>query len=300
MRALSYVLFALVCHAGCLAVPGDRILARDLSRVIPEFAALAPDQALGFTPMPGSQRVMTWREIGIIARQHGIAIPASRAEDVCIISSTKVLSTELLVSAMKRALGAPSARIEVTDYARCALPDGHLEFARSGLVSPPLSQLGAPVIWRGRLIDDAGKIWPIWAKATVLVDTPVLVAVENLTPSREIESAQVAVIVRPAFPQPGTQLATSEQAVGKVVKRPIATGQAIIASMLEEPSVVQPGDSVKVSSVSGTARINFEARAVTGGRKGDSILVRNPSNGSNFHALIVGKRQVLVQVGASD
>ncbi|MGI8743257.1 MAG: flagella basal body P-ring formation protein FlgA [Bryobacteraceae bacterium] len=60
------------------------------------------------------------------------------------------------------------------------------------------------------------------------------------------------------------------------------------------PRVVTAGDVVQVSAVSGQAQITFDAKAQSGGRKGDSILVKNPSNGRTFRATVTDKGKVEV------
>ncbi len=58
---------------------------------------------------------------------------------------------------------------------------------------------------------------------------------------------------------------------------------------------VQRGEKVAVEVTSGGALLRFEADAESSGRKGDSVLIRNPETGSLFQARVESKGKVLVK-----
>src|SRR5258708_19269327 len=59
--------------SACLPVEGDRILMRDLAAAATAFARQDPEEALGFTPAPGSQRRFSLGELDRLAARKGIA-----------------------------------------------------------------------------------------------------------------------------------------------------------------------------------------------------------------------------------
>ena len=73
--------------------------------------------------------------------------------------------------------------------------------------------------------------------------------------------------------------------LGKILKRDVVKGQAILGALLEQPKEVIQGETVNVEAVSGQAVINFDSKAQTGGRKGDVILVQIPRMDGAFAPL---------------
>jgi flagella basal body P-ring formation protein FlgA len=67
---------------------------------------------------------------------------------------------------------------------------------------------------------------------------------------------------------------------------------------LARPLEVEKQDVVKVRVASGAAVITAEGRAEAGGRRGDTIPVRNLSSGATFRAKITGPGQVSLTVAA--
>jgi len=60
------------------------------------------------------------------------------------------------------------------------------------------------------------------------------------------------------------------------------------------PREVERGDAVAVEVASGAAILKFESTAESGGKTGETVLVRNPANGARFRARVVAKGKVLV------
>jgi len=58
---------------------------------------------------------------------------------------------------------------------------------------------------------------------------------------------------------------------------------------------VRRGDTVAVEVRSGGARLKFASRAESGGRAGESVMVRNPVNGRIFRAVVEEKGKVVVR-----
>jgi flagella basal body P-ring formation protein FlgA len=49
--------------------------------------------------------------------------------------------------------------------------------------------------------------------------------------------------------------------------------------------------------VSGSAYVSFEGVALSGGRVGDTIPLRNPAGGRTFRGIIQAKGKVLIEAG---
>jgi flagella basal body P-ring formation protein FlgA len=77
----------------------------------------------------------------------------------------------------------------------------------------------------------------------------------------------------------------------------IASGTELRPDLIAAPNDVDRGDAVQVEVRSGNARLALTARAVTGGRSGETISVRNPENNRIFQARITGKGTAVVDTG---
>src|SRR5256885_11100107 len=142
-------LFAIVitASAACLPVTGDRIVARDVAAVTPAFAALDPELALAFAPLPGVQRNLGGPELVRIASRFGLKL--SSAPDICFEVPTRKLTRDEVLAAMQAAL--PDVEIELLDMSRYPIPEGSVSFARAGLNAFPLLTAESAVLWRGRV-----------------------------------------------------------------------------------------------------------------------------------------------------
>ena len=85
MRIGSFiVLAAAVCsYAGCIEVPGDRILIGHLAPARHELDSLPADTAIGLSPLPGVERIVTARDLRSTLR--GQQIPDFA--DLCVVET---------------------------------------------------------------------------------------------------------------------------------------------------------------------------------------------------------------------
>lgn len=294
MRLAACVFSALSLNAACVAVTVDSILAHDLAAANSAFESATPDYVISFAPIPGTQRIFSSHELDIIARK--LVIPANaRFAPICFERLAQRIEPEQMKLAMAAALTVNKDQIEIVDFSRYSMASGRIEFPRSGLATPPLAAPDTPVFWRGHVVFDTGRSAPIWAKVKVLVEVTVIVAAGNINQGQVIQENQVATVIRKQFPFATEFVNSVEQAVGKTARRSIAAGDLLRATLLEQSREIAQGDTVQVSALSGSAQITFEAHAQSGGRKGDSILVQNPSNGRTFRAKVVERGKVEVR-----
>lgn len=294
MRTVAVFLVAITVNAACVPVTTDRILARDLAKVDPVFESSTPDQVISFSPLPGAQRTFSARELAIIATR--LALPESaRFAPICFERSTAPVDPEQMKVAMAAALTIDKDQIEILDFSRYSVPAGRVEFPRAGLGIPRPSAPDEPMLWRGHVVYENSRSAPIWAKVKVLVEAHLITATIAIKPGQVIQKDQLATVVRKQFPFTADFVNSREEVIGKTVRRSVAAGDPLRTSMLEQSREIAQGDTVEVSALSGAAQITFEAHAQSGGRKGDSILVQNPSNGRSFRAKVVDKGKVEVR-----
>lgn len=289
-RAILVLFFAMAAaRAACVAVATDRILAGDLARVAPAFAALAADTPLAYTPAPGSVRHFRPPELERIARAHRLAI-TSAAAGACFERQAAPLQRERVLEALRAALPDASVQLELLDFQRTPVPAGTLEFPRSGL----LARDRGPAIWRGRLKYSTTRSVPVWARVRLSAPREAVIALEDLAPGKPVAATQVKLEKIDAHPFAPPAIASVGEVIGRVSRRRIARGEALRPGSLALADAVQRGDTVTVDVSSGAARLTFQARAESAGRAGDTVLVRNPANGRRFRARVVGQGAVAV------
>jgi flagella basal body P-ring formation protein FlgA len=290
-RILLFVFCSIGFAADCVPVPGERILARDLARAVPAFAALPPELALGYAPAPGSRRAYPAAELSRLAARYGLTVEPG--VDACLVRPAGTLTRERVTAAMQATV--PKAHIEVLELSRQPVPPGEIHFPISGLSTAPASEPASARLWRGQVRQPGQDDFPVWAKVRVLVSGTRAVASEELLPGRPIERAQFR--LEPYEGAPG--MPDPSQIVGRAPRRPIPAGAAIEAQLLEEPEEVLRGEPVRVEVWSGRARLVLEGQAQSSGRRGETIAVRNPATGKIFSARVQDRGQVSVTPGWS-
>jgi len=300
IAVLILVLLAPVQGAGndCIIVEGDQILARDVARALPVFAAVDPDRPLAYSPVVGVERVMRAPELARLMELNNL--PGIDVEAVCFERSSELLTRERILKALPRTIANPEATIAVTDFSRQPVPVGELEFDIAGLSSPGKSGPDEPVLWRGAVRYSDRRSVPVWARVRILVPRRQVVALRELSPGEPIETGDIEERLVEAFPEKEPPVDTVRDVLGNLPRCTIRAGEAVYAGQLRVPEDVKRGETVSVTVVSGDARLRFDARAETTGRRGDSVLIENPSNGAKFEAEVIGRREVIVRAGATE
>jgi flagellar basal body P-ring formation protein FlgA len=294
--AASLIIAAGVAHAACVLVPSDRLLARDLVTAVPLFQSLDPDEALGFAPFPGTVRILTSHDVLLIARRYGLAFaPGEAAPSICVERIVHPLSVDEVSAALLSSLDIPDVKLEVLEFSNQPVPSGRLEFLRSALNKPPVNNTQSSVVWQGKLLYDDHHSLAVWARVRMSVEREMVIAKESIPKGTVIRAEQITTARIAQFPLHEPSQHMSFVVAGKVARRTLLPGQAIVAEMLDEPKDVAGGETVHVQAIDGAASIRFDAVAQSSGRKGDVIIVHNPSSGKNFRALIDGPNQVIVR-----
>jgi hypothetical protein len=148
----------LAFSSDCLSVEGERITSKNLARAVTEFGAL-PDVTLGFSPLPGANRVFSGSEIQRIASQYGIQ--TGFHDTVCFAWPMRPLDRSAVRQAVQDVLG--SSGFEIDGYSLFPVPPGPIVFPINGLNRQPQGSS----FWRGYVEYSPGKRFNIWAKVSL-------------------------------------------------------------------------------------------------------------------------------------
>lgn len=286
---LAFALQAPACHS----INADRIYGRDLAEAVPLFAALPPDLAVGFAPVPGMQRIFHPQELRRIAQTNHL--DGEITEDVCFAWSLAVPGQENMLAAMRKSLDGMNTQIELLGQSQAAAPAGELSFPLSGLSAFS----DGPVVWRGYVTYAGNRRFSTWARVRITVKGSRLVATQTLRQGEPIRADQVRVETYEGPLERDKALTNPQQAVGMIPTRPITAGAEIRESLVTAPSDVNRGDTVEVDVQVNSAHITAEGIAEEGGRCGAIITVRNIKSGRKFRARIEGKDKVSVVPGGA-
>jgi flagella basal body P-ring formation protein FlgA len=124
-----------------------------------------------------------------------------------------------------------------------------------------------------------------------------LTAVESLKAGRPLEARQIRSTAATCFPIVGKELPAVAHLTGMTPIHSIAAGAELRLDLLEPPNEINRGDAVHIEVRSGAARLALTARALNGGRSGDTISVRNPDSNKTFQARVTGKGTAIVEAG---
>lgn len=294
---VGFMLAPIMAHA-CIAVATDKILVQDLATAIPLFRAGAAESVIGFSPFPGTTRVLSSRDVVLAARRYGLEFPAGEpVPSVCIERIVQPLSIGDLSAALRSALGAGTgeqAHLEIVEFTNKRLPPGRLVFQLAGLNRPPGNEPGTPVIWTGKLIYDGHSSLSVWAKVRVSVQRQVFLAKRKIREGDTIGSGDIVAAMAAEFPWTAPPLLSSSAIVGKVARHAIPVGTRISPDALDDADQVRQGDIVHVKVISGAATISLDAMAQSSGTKGERILVHNLSTGKPFRAVVEDREHVIV------
>ena len=287
IRLLAAASLAVVSWAAeCTPVHGPRILGRDLNLVHPGLVSVKDDEVIATTPEPGLERRLTAFE----ERHFGVALAG-----LCFCRATALLKVADLEKALRSVLAGRAATVEVIDFSRVPVPEGSIQFTLSGITKP--SQAGSessPVMWRGRLVYDTARSIPIWVQARILEKRRWVESVMSLSRGVIVSPEQLAQKTGDRFPLAVVSVGDPAAFVGRIPRRTIPAGRTLTSEMFDDPPLISRGESVTVEVLSGTVSLTYEARAETGGKLNDFILVRDNESGRKNQARVAAKGKVVV------
>ncbi|HYL72692.1 MAG TPA: flagellar basal body P-ring formation chaperone FlgA [Bryobacteraceae bacterium] len=285
--------FTMLNHpATCRAVNGERIFAADLSWAVPAFSVIPRDTIIGYSPVPGSRRILQYPELKRIGARFGIPTPPDA--EACFEWRLNPVQAEDVRLAMLESLHTPLVRVELLETSQGLAPAGKLEFPLSGLSASAGIDPATPLMWRGYVLYGDRRKFSLWARVRISATMTRVVAKEALPPMGAVEESQIRLETYDGFPLRNDIARNLEEVVGRVPRRTIRAGFPVFRSDLSEPFDVLRGEMVQVTAVSGAAQLELDAIAEASGRRGDSISFRNPRSGKSFRARVEGKGRAAV------
>ena len=284
MMILLFALLQTPAEAGCHPIPDDRILGRHIATIVPELSGLPPDQLIGYAPTPGVKRVFSSEQLQRLARKHGLNTRA--IEGACFEWQVRLPEKKEFLAAMTRSLDTPLTRIEVLETSHQPTPPGEIFFPKSGLLPAPSTDLKGR-FWRGYVVYSNRRRFPVWARVRITTSAPRVIALEKLVVGAPISVDQVRVVTEDTPALDHLAARTVEEVAGKIPRRSVPPGVTILRTQIQEPAEISKGQVVRVEADRGAVHFSLDARAESTGRRGETVIVRNPS-GKTFRARVEG------------
>jgi flagella basal body P-ring formation protein FlgA len=316
MRALIPILI-LVQAAGAWGFQQPRIVVREQSAVknvqftLGEVAIFSGVDAhmqaklsgvvLGTSPLPGLERTLTPEQIVTRLRQHGL-----RPEAFEMITPAKiVVRREAHLFRAQQAVEVAAQKV------REGMPPG--EEARI-VCDSPLRDLSLPnsnvqvLAGEPRVLGAGLYLVPVQVRCEEIppITLPVRLRVsrwrEVLVARRAIHTGEVidndmVAVQRLALDTEDADLMTDPaEALGKVARRPVAIGQPVKRSAIDDPAVIRRGQNVKLLVLLRGAVIETTAIALQDGKAGARIRVQVVDTRKTLLATVVDAETATVDI----
>ena len=294
MRLLGLLFSIRLLTAACVEVSGDKITGADLARAVPPLSAIPANDFIGFAPIVGYQRVIAGPILLQIASRYGVELPPTT--EVCFERETEILTEQRIIDVIRKEFLGEPVGIEVLEFSPRRVPKGHLRFSRAALRPRVVSAYHAGVVWKGEILDEAGRITEVSTRVNVWTERDQIVAVTPIRSGETVTAAEVRIERVRAFPQPPITSIALRDVVGQIARINIPAGHAVTPSDLRPPSDVNRGDRVVVDAVARGVRLSFTADAESSGSKGQTITARGPWGRQPIRAVVDGPGRATVEV----
>lgn len=134
--------------------------------------------------------------------------------------------------------------------------------------------------------------WTILVPAQAIVFRPMAIASRNLERGQIITAADIVSEPRESsLYRQGFSL-EADSILGKELKYAVTKGDAFRNSALEAPMVIKRGEEVSVEAIAGSIRVVTNGVAISDGRLGQQIRVKNSQSERIINAKVVGPGKV--------
>ncbi len=155
------------------------------------------------------------------------------------------------------------------------------------------------MIWRGYVLYSETHRFETWARVKVRVNETHLKAQGSIHACDRMTPGQWRAESYSGPPLRESVAGDDSHLVGLIARRDFADGAPLLAIYFEPPKAVERGDSVTVLAGVGAAQIEAPGEALSSGRCGEIISVRNPTSNRKFKARILSAGRVEVLPGTT-
>jgi flagella basal body P-ring formation protein FlgA len=134
----------------------------------------------------------------------------------------------------------------------------------------------------------SGNGWSIYVPVEMALFRPVVVASRPLGRGEVLTEDDLTSAELDITRLHGTYLTEMAAAIGQEVRRPLAAQSVITQQALQPPLLIRRGEAVSIRASGSAIAVRMTGTALTDGRLGQSIRVRNSSSNRVVDARVVG------------
>jgi flagella basal body P-ring formation protein FlgA len=136
--------------------------------------------------------------------------------------------------------------------------------------------------------------WTLYVAVTVAATQMVEVAARPIAAGASLAPEDFRLQREPVAAYAGRQVYYApDDLIGATAAMNLPAGAILTATALQAPMLVRAGQTTMVTVISGGVSVTVNAVADEAGRRGDTILMTNPSSGQRFHALVTAQGPVV-------
>ncbi|MFP8966303.1 flagellar basal body P-ring formation chaperone FlgA [Pokkaliibacter sp. CJK22405] len=160
----------------------------------------------------------------------------------------------------------------------------------------PLTVEGKSDDWLGRVHIKVSclnpKPWSIYVPVTIHLYQQVIVLNRRLQRGQAVTKGDLRFEERDVSGLQRQYFLDTKDVLGLSAIRHLSVNTVLAPSMLEPPVVIQRGDLITITAVSGSARISTRGVALEDGKVGESITVENASSKRKLQGRVIGPQEV--------
>ncbi|HSR67154.1 MAG TPA: flagellar basal body P-ring formation chaperone FlgA [Acidobacteriota bacterium] len=296
LSSLSWVQAQTIRVAAQAEIDAETLVLGDIASITPETSELAAIP-LGYAPYAGNYRWINRSEIEGLLRKWGRRLSdvdlVMEEDRVLVTRSSRLVSAAELEEAVRAHFEPQGYRVvAVQAPSDLVLPKGELEIA----VEPPnrLSNFSNLSVKLNLMLD--GRLQRSqWARVSLSLDRPVVVAAGDLPAGHRITASDVRLQQR-EIQRSGEYFSDAQAVVGTITRRFFAADQPLSGRFLHRPDMVRNGDIVTLVARGPHFMVSTTGRAKGGGKLGDQIAVENLQSKTIVRAVISGEKEVQVNL----
>ncbi len=181
-----------------------------------------------------------------------------------------------------------NARIEYT----IALPDVQLAMSDCAVPLALTAKDAGQLSSRISVQVSCPNSWSIYVPIDLAIYRPVVIAVKPLAAGSTIGSDDVQMTEVDITQLLGQYLTDLDDAIGMSAKRPLSAGRPVVAQQLTPPLLIRRGESVVINAESNAISVKMPGIALSDGRRGEQIRIKNPGSSRVIEARVTGPGQV--------
>ena len=125
---------------------------------------------------------------------------------------------------------------------------------------------------------NSGAGWSLFVPVDLAIYRPVVTAINPIARGATIADGDVQLIEADIASLNGQYLTRLDEAVGMSTKRALNAGNAILSEQLSQPILIKRGEAVTISAEVNGLTVSMPGVALTDGRRGEQIRVKNSNS----------------------